>query len=155
MGGIFCVSNIKKERYVQVSNLRLFQKKKSVGRYKLKFRFSYLFSAILWLRVWPLTNDFKGDCRAEGKGLLTLWWRTDQCSTWHRNGHPGPSGPLSLLLSGPKKESVGVSRRPKEHLKYIVHFSESSTTSWNLQFRNFLHLVYWIAPHRKTTVVCK
>lgn len=39
MGGIFCVSNMKKERYLQVSNLRLFQEKKSVGRYKLNFRF--------------------------------------------------------------------------------------------------------------------
>lgn len=35
----------------------------------------------------------------------------------------------NLLYSGPKKESVGVSRRPKEHLKYILHFSESSRAS--------------------------
>lgn len=55
MGGILCVSNIKKEHYLQVSNPRLFQEKKSVGRYKLKFRF---FVSIL---SYPLTQGVTSD----------------------------------------------------------------------------------------------
>lgn len=36
--GIFCVPNIKKENFLQVSNVRLFQEKKSVIRQTLKFQ---------------------------------------------------------------------------------------------------------------------
>lgn len=55
MGGIFCVSNIKKERYLQVSNLRIFQETTSVGRYKLRFRF---FVSIL---SYPLPQGVTSD----------------------------------------------------------------------------------------------